>query len=334
MATRALSLAPVAAAALLVACAASAASVYPAASAGNANLDAALDRLTEGSMFPQAARAAILRRLTTSPMCWSENLDAEQIEKLIRENDLLPPTQFIPFDPEERFVTDNVVWTGEALIGTANRAVRANLTYSFPADGTTWGLSAVSSTGANTLNASLTTLFGANDLDEGREYIRQALASWRRFGGLTYTEVADNNEAMNQTTTRSPNRGDIRIGGRAYGTGSFLAYNAFPSASGLAGVGGGDMVINTSFFNSGNFNQSANSYRYFRNCVAHEHGHGLGNVHTVPCNNQKLMEPVIQTSTDAVTIDERRGAGRSYGDRFSGNNSAANAVNFGDLTSP
>ncbi|MBL0922248.1 MAG: pre-peptidase C-terminal domain-containing protein [Phycisphaerales bacterium] len=319
--------------ALLLACAATGGSIR-AASTGNPALDEALDAAVAQSLFPDAARRAILRRIEHSPACWPEGLNANDIQRLFRDLDLLPPTQFIPFDPDERFVTDSAVWTGDVVIGVSNRAQRANLTYSFAADGVTWGLSAVSATGPNTLNASLTNLFGANDLDEGREYIRQALASWRRYGGLTYTEVADNGEAMNQSTTRSALRGDIRIGGRAFGTGGFLAYNAFPSASGLAGVGGGDMCINTSYFTGAAFNQSANSYRYFRNTVAHEHGHGLGNVHTVPCNSTKLMEPSIQTSTDAVTIDERRGAGRSYGDRYSGNNSAANATNFGDLTSP
>ncbi len=323
-------------AALLVTCAASASSLTPRTweSTGSAALDQAIARVAARSHFPDAARRLILDRMAASPMCWSSQMDAAAFEAAIDHSELLPPTQFFPYNPADAFVTDNLVWTGDVLIGTANRAQRANLTYSFPADGVTWGLSAVSSTGPNTLGASLTTLFGASDLDEGREYIRQALASWRRFGGLTYTEVADNGEAMNQTTTRTATRGDIRIGGRAFGASGFLAYNAFPSASGLAGVGGGDMCINTSFFNSTNFNQSANSFRYFRNTVAHEHGHGLGNVHTVPCNNQKLMEPLIQTSTDAVAIDERRGAGRSYGDRYAGNNNAANATNFGDLTSP
>lgn len=335
MSIRAQTFAPAALAAALLSCAASASSIHAARSdTGHAALDAAIDSIASRSLLPHIAREHILHRIVASPACWSDTMDAAALEQLILDTDLLPPTQAFPFDPADRFVTDNLVWTGDIAIGQANRAQRANLTYSFPADGTTWGLSSVSSTGPNTLNASLMTTFGASDLDEGREYIRQALASWRRFGGLTYSEVADNGEAMNQTTARSPNRGDIRIGGRGFGGGSFLAYNAFPSQSGLAGVGGGDMVINTSFFNASNFNNSSSSYRYFRNTVAHEHGHGLGNIHTVPCNNQKLMEPFIQTSTDAVAVDERRGAGRSYGDRYSGNNSAANAKDFGDLASP
>lgn len=269
------------------------------------------------------------RALVWSPMCFPDTLTREQIEALIATTSLLPPTQAFAIDEAERFFIDSLVWTGDVSIGTAGRAQRANLTYSFPADGTTWGLSSVSSTGPNVLNASLVSTFG--DLDEGREFIRQALASWRRFSGLTYAEVADNNEAMNQTTTRSASRGDIRIGGRGFGTSSFLAYNAFPSAGGLAGVGGGDMCINTSFFVSGAFNSSANSYRYFRNTVAHEHGHGTGNIHTVPCNDTKLMEPFITTAFDAVQVDEIRGAARNYGDKYAGNHTQATAVKYKTL---
>lgn len=277
-------------------------------------------------------RMRLLERAILSPFCYPADLKPEELERLIRETGLLPPTQFGLVD--ERYWTDTLVWTGDVTIGSSAQAARARLTYSFPADGVTWGLSAVSATGPNDLNSRFTTLFGAGNVDRGREYMRQALASWRRYGGITYDEVADNGEAMNQTTTRSAARGDIRMGGRPFGTSSFLAYNAFPSASGVAGVGGGDMCLNTSFFTAGAFNDSGNNYRFLRNTAAHEHGHGLGNIHSVPCNDTKLMEPAISTAFDAVQVDERRGAGRNYGDRFSGNNSAANAVDFGNLTTP
>lgn len=269
------------------------------------------------------------RALVWSPMCFPADLSRDQLEALVSSTQLLPPTQAYALDEAERFFVDSLVWTGDVGIGGAGQAARANLTYSFPDDGVTWGLSAVSSTGPNLLNANLVSTFG--DLDEGREFIRQALASWRRITGLTYAEVADNNESMNQTTTRSAARGDIRIGGRNFGTNSFLAYNAFPSSGGLAGVGGGDMCINTSFFIGSAFNNSANSYRYLRNTVAHEHGHGLGNIHTVPCNGTKLMEPFIDTGFDGVQIDEIRGAARNYGDRYAGNNAKATAVNYKTL---
>jgi len=93
------------------------------------------------------------------------------------------------------------------------------------------------------------------------------------------------------------------------------------------------MVIDADDF-VGNFNSSASSYRFMRNTIAHEHGHGTGYIHTVPCNNTKLMEPSLSTSFDMLEIDDIRGAQRNYGDRFAGNNLASNAKDFGDLTSP
>lgn len=297
-----------------------------------AALESAMDRAAGEAAEPEKERMRLLERLIVSPACFPENLTEEEFQAIIDQYGALPPTQF--FAGDERYWTDTIVWVGDISQGGSGQAARANLTYSFPADGTTWGLSAVSSTGPNTMNASLTAHYGAANLDRGRENIRQGLASWRRYGGLTYQEVADDNTAMAQGTARVATRGDIRIGGLAFGTSSFLAYNAFPSAGGLAGVGGGDMCINTSFFTGSEFNNTSNNYRYLRNTVGHEHGHGLGNIHSVPCTGVKLMEPFIATVTDAVQIDERRGAGRNYGDRFQGNNAAGTARDFGDLTSP
>ncbi len=293
---------------------------------GHSALDSALATLT-----PEQARRAT-RFLTVTPMCFPSDLTPAEWEVLVKEWGLLPPGAPVPVDPAERFFTDSLVWNGDGGQSIDEQATSARLTFSFPADGVIWGLAAVSDTGPNNLNARLVAAYG--NIDRGRELIRQALASWRRYGGLTYQEVADNNSPMDQSVARDPARGDVRIGGLGFGTSSFLAYNAFPSPAGGAGVGGSDMCFNTDFFLPANFNDPQFNFRYFRNTTAHEHGHGLGNFHVVPCNGSKLMEPSIQLGSDAVAIDERRGAGRSYGDRFSGNYSAANAHDFGDLTSP
>ena len=282
-------------------------------------------RLNQPRLSPEA-RAAML--------CYPSNLPQEDYDRILHENNFWSPAQWGPPDPE-RFWVDNVVWTGDGSQGPGSQAKRARLTYSFPADGTTWGIASISATGPNTLNASFNTAFGAANNDRGREHLRQGFASWHKFCGLDYDEVADDGSAMDTNVTRVPTRGDTRIGGRAFGTGSFLAYNAFPSPVGVfgaSGAGGGDMVINTSFFTPTEFNNASNLYRYFRDTVSHEHGHGTGNIHSVPCNNTKLMEPFISTAFDMVQIDDRRGGGRNYGDWLSGNNSAANAANLGDLT--
>ncbi|MFG0292058.1 MAG: PKD domain-containing protein [Phycisphaerales bacterium JB050] len=229
-----------------------------------------------------------------------------------------------------RFFTDTTVWTGDLDQGPAGQATPARFTYSFPPDGTTWGLAEVDAIGPSNLDERLLAEFGADNIDLGREYLRQSLASWRKYSANTYFEVADDGSPMDQITTRTETRGDIRIGGRDFGTGAFLAYNAFPSAE-FAGIGGSDMVINNSFWGEANFGNAANNYRYLRNTVAHEHGHGLGFIHVTPCEETKLMEPFISTQFDVVRTDERRNAGRNYGDRFAGNHSMEDAAALGSL---
>jgi hypothetical protein len=303
---------------------------------------------TDEALAAAAEQAAFLARVnplfkmvagaerTGSPiLCWPDNLPQADFERIMRENQFLPPGMVGPVDPD-RFWVDTRVWVGDGGQGPGATATRTRLTYSFPADGTTWGLSNISSVGPNVLNASFNTLFGAANNDRGRELVRQCFGTWHKYVGLDYDEVADDGTPQDNTEARSATRGDIRVGGRAFGTGSFLAYNGFPSPNGVfmaSGGGGGDMVINTSFFIAANFNNSADNYRYFRNTVSHEHGHGTGNIHSVPCNNTKLMEPFISTAFDAVQVDDRRGGGRNYGDRYSGNHTVGSATNLGDLTS-
>ncbi|MDX2115330.1 MAG: PKD domain-containing protein [Planctomycetota bacterium] len=267
-------------------------------------------------------RPRLFEKLRLTPYCFSEDVTESQLEDLLERYNLRPPT-FTDYD--ERYFTSGSVWTGDLSIGGSGRAARTRLTYSFPNDGVTWG--DPGAPGPNGLGNSLTTLFGAANLDRGRELVRQGLASWRRFGGLTYDEVADDNVAFNFSTTRTSSRGDIRIGGIALGTTGVLAYNYFPTS-------GGDMTINLSYFTGGSFNSSSNNYRFFRNVVAHEHGHGLGYIHPVPCDQTKLMEPFASAAFDLLQIDDRRAAARNYGDRFSGNQSSATAKDFGNLTSP
>jgi hypothetical protein len=291
----------------------------------------AVDNVAAGSLDPERKRGTLLARLTHSPMCFPRDLNQEQFDAIMRDWQFMPPGLTGPGGVVPRFNVDGTSWVGDINQGTSGRANSVRFTYSFPADGATWGLASISSTGPNTLNASLTAAFGATNRDRGREYFRQSLAAWKRYGGMTYQEVADSGIPMDQVLTRRADVGDIRIGGRAFGTATFLAYNAFPSAA-FAGVGGGDMCMNTSFFLPGNFLRTNDNYRYLRNTVAHEHGHGVGCIHQIPCNQAIMMEPQISTNFDVLTIDDRRAAGRNYGDRFAGNQSAGTARDFGNLT--
>lgn len=304
-------------------------------------LELAINAKAPSTSSAALMRAAVVRAMHTTQLCYATNLTSEQWQSITDQFQFLPPTQ-TPFDPNDpfgdRFNVDTFRW-GPA--GTANSsfpsgaATATNLTVSFPNDGPTWGLSGSGfSTAANALGASLTSTF--TNLDRGREYIRQCFGNWRRYGGITYTEVADDNTQMTNTSIHNNSRGDIRVGGISLnGQGGVLAYNCFPASGGLAGsLVGGDMVINTAYFDSSNFGLSSNNYRFMRNTLTHEHGHGLGFIHQVPCSSSKLMEPFIQTLTDGVRIDDRRAAGRNYGDRFSGNQSLGTAEDFGNLTTP
>ncbi len=255
-------------------------------------------------------------------MCFVSNPTQAQLDEIMARYQALPPPLV---GLGNRYFSDNTVWTGNGSQGTSGRAIKANLSVSFPADGPLWGSPAST---ANNLNATFTTLFGAGNGDRGRELIRQAIGSWRRFNGIVYTEVADDNTAMTSSTAHTLARGDIRFGCIPQGTSSgVLAYDLFPN-------GGADMTLNSDQFGTGAMGGTGNNYRYLRNVVSHEHGHGLGFIHPVPCDNTKLMEPFINVNFDGTQIDERRGAGRNYGDRYAGNNSGINAKDFGSLTAP
>lgn len=292
------------------------------------SLPAGLGALALRQANPACAAIEYAAAIESSPMCFPEEMTPEEWEQAMLSG-LLPPAMLVQPD----YWTDTTVWTGQSQQGPSARAAKTSLTYSFPNDGVTWGLSSIAATKPNELGARITSHFGAGNLDEGREYFRQALASWRKYSSLTYAEVPDLNVPMNQNLTHPGNGGgDIRIGAGNSAAG-FLAYNAFPSAA-FAGVGGGDMYMDAADFTATRFNDPAENYKYLRNTVAHEHGHGLGAIHSVPCNGSKLMEPSINLAFDVVQMDDRRGAGRNYGDRYAGNQSAATAHSFGDLTSP
>ncbi|MFM9957221.1 MAG: PKD domain-containing protein [Phycisphaerales bacterium] len=299
--------------------------------------------LTASACAP-ALRAAEPTPATISPRaaevaCFPANPTEEQAAFIARFR-ALPPT-LVPVgggvDPS-RFIVDPRAWVGTGTAagstGPGGNAQPVSLTYSFPKDTTVWGIAGISTPGPSELSQKLIALFGSGNLDLGREHIRQALATWRRACAVRYEEVADDNAPQDQLETRVATRGDIRIAGRTLGIDFFLAYNAFPSTLAGAAIGGGDMFINTSFFQAQWFNNPADNFRYFRNVVSHEHGHALGLIHTTPCDNSKLMEPFISSAFDTAQLDDIRAAQRNYGDRLAPNQSPAAAHSFGDLATP
>ncbi len=271
-------------------------------------------------------------------MCFANDTTPELWAKVLADYDLRPPTlgRADPF--QDRFNLDVFKWGPAGSSGGgffSGTGLRANLTYSFASDNTAWGLSGtILPQGFSDLEFGLDFAFG--DAELGKEYIRQAVANWRRYGGITYTEVADAGIPMDTSSSRRSTVGDIRFGGLFWGINGILAYNGFPTTLGVSSTfGGGDMCMNTAYFNEGaRFSNPDLDYRNFRNVIAHEHGHGLGFIHQVPCVGTKLMEPQAAVLTDMVQLDDRRGVNRNYGDRYSGNHSLGNAVNLGTLSSP
>ena len=63
----------------------------------------------------------------------------------------------------------------------------------------------------------------------------------------------------------------------------------------------GDMVLDR----SENWASGASgNFRFFRNTISHEHGHGIGMHHICPINQTKLMEPFLSTAFDGPRHDE------------------------------
>ncbi len=290
---------------------------------------AAVDRVAARSQEPVRTRGLLLMRMKYGIECYAPNMTPEEFEITLARTLLLPAAQV---GRGLRFESALSVWAGEATLGPAGRATRASLTYSFPPDGITWfGDGPGPEPGAddpNQLNFILTAAFGHVDI--GREWIRQGVAAWRKSGGLEFREVGDAGIPHDQVSTRRASVGDLRWGGILMDTGTSpgtLAANAFPSF-------GGDMTINLVKFTPSQFLSPDNAYRYLRNVMAHEIGHGLGYGHQVPCDDTKLMEPSLSLNFDVLQPDDRRAAGSNYGDRYAGNHTAATAHDFGVLTRP
>ena len=273
--------------------------------------------------------ATMSNRFIVSTHCYAPELTEAQFATLMARYMLLPPTMVpAPGEIAPQFAVDTTAWVGSGSQQASGRAQRASLTYSFVPDVTLWGNPNTARVESR-LRADLELEFGTADVDRGRELIRQALGAWRRYAGLDYNEVGDSGIQSDFTLTRRSTVGDIRIGGFNLGDTGVLAYNFFPGS-------GGDMTINSFYWQTDNsaYRSPGSNYRYLRNVIAHEHGHGLGLVHQVPCNQTKLMEPQLSTSFDVLTVDDRRGGNRNYGDRFAGNQSNTAARDFGNLTTP
>ena len=156
---------------------------------------------------------------------------------------------------------------------------------------------------------------------------QESFDRWGALTGVNYVRVStggnewDDGAAWgNQGAVNA--RGDVRIGMRNIdGPSNVLAFNSFPN--------NGDMVIDS----SENWGQTSNNFRFLRNVICHEHGHGLGLNHVCPTQLTKLMEPSLTTNFDGPQQDDVRAVQELYGDTSEPNNTAAQGVDIG-LVSP
>ncbi len=172
--------------------------------------------------------------------------------------------------------------------------------------------------GPSTLFASMDAKFGGNRA-LWMSRIQDAFARWSTLTGVSYVWVTapgvdwDDGAAWGQGG--SPTRGDIRIAMRTMdGASGVLAFNSYPD--------NGDMVLDS----AENWGNSNNNYRFLRNVIMHENGHGLGLAHVCPVNNTKLLEPTYSGSYDGPQQDDIRGVQFRYGDPYEPNNTAAAAT--------
>jgi serralysin len=210
-------------------------------------------------------------------------------------------------------------WSSTSYGSTGSRGNPIRLRWSFVPDGTQVpGLSGP--TAPSNLIASMNSKFGGNTTLWQNQF-RNSFARWSQLAGIQYTEVSDDGAAFpNSPGSATAPRGDVRIGGRNLdGAGGVLAFNLLPNV--------GDMVIDT----SESWQSSFGTYRFLRNTVMHEHGHGLGLLHVVPTNGTKLMEPYLNTNFDGPQDDDIRGAQRLYGDPYEVNGTISTATPI-DLT--
>jgi hypothetical protein len=146
----------------------------------------------------------------------------------------------------------------------------------------------------------------------------ECFARWALLSGTSYTRIRNGaNDWDDGGTWDSPGssaRGDVRIAMIVQdGVNGVLAYNYYPR--------NGDMVLDR----AENWASSSNNYRFLRNVVMHEHGHGIGLRHSCPSNGTKLMEPSLSTAFDGPQHDDIRGAQYLYGDDNENDNSTAAA---------
>ncbi|MEO7454255.1 MAG: matrixin family metalloprotease [Fimbriimonadales bacterium] len=206
-------------------------------------------------------------------------------------------------------------WSSTSFGGTGGTGNPMMLSYSYVPDGTNVPNAGLGS-GGSTLFARMNALFGGNTA-LWQSKIAQVFTRWDDICGANYVLNNDDGAALHNSPGVQNVRGDVRISMITLTDPNVLAYNFFPNT--------GDMVMNHSF----NWNQSSQDYRFIRNTIGHEHGHGMGIEHVIPVNNTKLMEPFLSTAFDGPQSDDIQAAQWLYGDRFENNDNNGQKTDLG-----
>ncbi|MGB0715479.1 MAG: matrixin family metalloprotease [Phycisphaerae bacterium] len=200
------------------------------------------------------------------------------------------------------------------------------LTWSFVPDGVFIPSGVGEPGGNNELFSRMDALFGGNRALWISKF-QEVFDRWEAIGGTSYerrtASGVDWDDGAAWGASGGSTRGDVRIGMKNIDGGSnTLAYNPFPCST-----NGGDMVMDR----AESWQASGLNYRFLRNVVAHEHGHGMGILHVCPVNNTKLMEPTYSGSYDGPRHDDVRAQHRFYGDAFENDDTAFIATDLGVL---
>lgn len=249
-----------------------------------------------------AQKAELSPQLPPLAVCFAEGTDAGYMAEWTHR--LLDREGALDFNLGGR-------WQNTANGSTGSQGTGVTLTYSFVPDGV------LIQGQASRLYTRMNQLFGNQQV--WQDLFAQVFAGWSDVTGNIYMQVADDGAAFGNS---SPGvigaRGDVRIAMVPIdGQSGVLAYNYFPDR--------GDMVLDS----DENWASGTNNYRFFRNIVAHEHGHGLGIEHVCPINTTKLMEPTYTSAFDGPQHDDILAGQRGYGDPYEPNDTQSSAHSLG-----